>query len=348
MRVILLAFPLLIFLAACSAAEVGSGGASTPVRATAAIPTALATDDDRLAVSATSLPMAALSPTPGATPLPTIVLTSVPTSVSTVPPARTAQPPRPIPTATPALPVILSFTVDQAEVLPGESVTLNWASSGGVRAVIQQYLPNFLGPFLSVPSSGSLTVTISDNERHWHQFVLVASDDAGHFAEASLTVRIRCPYAYFFTPAPAYNEGDSCPADPATFSRAAEQVFEGGRMIWFEAQDTIYMFDDDRGRDGAPSRQFVDTWTPDEPESDPSIVPPEGFYQPIRGFGKVWRNEPRVREQLGWALAPEQGFDGAYQRGWAPYYGWMTAYLRTVDGRIIRLSRNGGWEYVTP
>ncbi len=323
-------------------------GASIPVHATAAIPTALATDDGRLAVSATYLPTAVPSPTPSFTPLPAIILTSVTTSVSTVPAARTAQPPRPIPTSTPALPVILSFIVDPLEVSPGENVTLTWTSRGGLKAVIQQYLPNFLGPFLSVPSSGSLTVTITENERHWHQFVLVASDDAGHFAQASLTVRIRCPYTYFFTPARAYNEGDSCPAGPATFSWAAEQVFEGGRMIWFQADNVIYVFDDDRGRDGAPSLQFVDTWTPDEPESDPSIIPPQGLYQPIRGFGKVWRNEPRVREQLGWALAPEHGFDGAYQRGWAPYYGWMTAYLRTADSRTIRMYRSGGWEYVTP
>jgi hypothetical protein len=265
-----------------------------------------------------------------------------------MPPARTAQPPRPAPTSVAAPPAILNFTADPMEVLPGESVTLGWASSGGVRAVIQQYLPNFLGPFLSVPSSGSLTATISEDERHWRQFVLVVSDDAGHFAQASLTVSIRCPYTYFFTPAPAYNEGDSCPADPATFSWAAEQVFEGGRMIWFEAHDLIYVFDDDRGRDGPPVQQFVDTWSPDEPESDPGIVPPEGLYQPIRGFGKVWRTQPGVREQLGWALGPERGFDGAYQRGWAPYYGWKTAYLRTADGRTIRIYRNGGWEFVTP
>jgi len=119
-------------------------------------------------------------------------------------------------------------------------------------------------------------------------------------------------------------------------------------MIWFEAHGTIYVFDDDRGLDGPPVQQFVDTWSPDEPESDPSIVPPEGLYQPIRGFGKVWRTQPGVREQLGWALAPEQGFDGAYQHGWAPRYGWMTAYLRTADGQVIRLFRNGGWEFVTP
>ena len=74
-------------------------------------------------------------------------------------------------------------------------------------------------------------VTITEDERHWHQFVLIVSDDAGHSAQSSLTVRIRCPYTYFFTPTPPYNEGDSCPEGPATFSRAAEQAFAQGRDL---------------------------------------------------------------------------------------------------------------------
>jgi len=38
---------------------------------------------------------------------------------------------------------------------------------------------------------------------------------------------------------------------------------------------------------------YADTWNSTEPDSDPAITPPEGLAQPIRGFGKVWRNNPR-------------------------------------------------------
>ncbi len=71
-------------------------------------------------------------------------------------------------------------------------------------------------------------------------------------------------------------------------------------MIWLEDNETIHIFYED-GVGYYPEHypdwqghfeRFEDTWTPDEPESDPAVVPPEGLYQPIRGFGKVWRENP--------------------------------------------------------
>ena len=43
-----------------------------------------------------------------------------------------------------------------------------------------------------------------------------------------------------------------------------------------------------------------------EPESDPAFAPPAGKQQPVRGFGKVWRQHPELREAIGWALAKEE------------------------------------------
>jgi hypothetical protein len=50
---------------------------------------------------------------------------------------------------------------------------------------------------------------------------------------------------------------------------------------------------------------FNDTFVEGEAEIDPSLIPPEGMYQPRRGFGKLWRNNPEVKDRLGWALTPE-------------------------------------------
>ncbi len=64
---------------------------------------------------------------------------------------------------------------------------------------------------------------------------------------------------------------------------------------------------------------ITDTWTFDRPESDPSFVPPAGRFQPIRGFGKVWRENQWFRERLGWAVEPERGATAQAQRfehGW--------------------------------
>jgi len=79
-----------------------------------------------------------------------------------------------------------------------------------------------------------------------------------------------------------------------------------------------------------------------------AITAPEGLYQPIRGFGKVWRNQVQVRERLGWALELERGFEGVYQIAWEPAYESDGAYLRTADGRVVALTVLGIWDFVTP
>jgi hypothetical protein len=108
-----------------------------------------------------------------------------------------------------------------------------------------------------------------------------------------------CEHDYFFTPAPA-----PCPEGPPIETAAAEEPFTGGVMIWLQVTDSIYVFYPD-----GQYQRFEDTWTEDQPESDPTLTPPEDdLYQPIRGFGKVWREHPEVREALGWATSVELGF----------------------------------------
>jgi hypothetical protein len=270
----------------------------------------------------------------------------------------------PPPTPTPEPPVILSFTAEPMEVDPGGSVHLTWESSGGVQATIQQWLPNsVLREGLLASPSGSTTVTIGEHERLWHEFRLMISNDAGQVAERSLTVHIRCPYDYFFVP-PGSWKSDRCPLKPAAFPQAADQIFERGRMIWLlevpaesdgwgKTQGPIiyvlYNYYVNGKSTGGQVQKFDDTWTPAEPESDPDVVPPEGLYQPIRGFGKVWHDHPEVRERLGWALAPERGFDGAYQVDWRdPYHVVGNRYVRTADGLIIWLGELNNWGFLAP
>jgi hypothetical protein len=87
-------------------------------------------------------------------------------------------------------------------------------------------------------------------------------------------------------------------------SQAADQSFEHGRMIWVQAQDSIYVI----YNDGSWER-YADTFEDGMVERNPAIVPPGGKLQPERGFGKIWREQPQVRERIGWALAPETPAD---------------------------------------
>lgn len=140
-----------------------------------------------------------------------------------------------------------------------------------------------------------------------------------------------CFYEYFFTPAPP-----TCPEGEAIASAAAEQAFEGGVMIWLETADSIYVLFEDQSW-----QRFDDNWTEDQPESDPSFTPPEGLYQPIRGFGKVWRENLRVRQELGWAVGVELGFESQLQEEQTAPGTEQVTFIRTFNGQIYALLNRG-------
>lgn len=88
----------------------------------------------------------------------------------------------------------------------------------------------------------------------------------------------------------------------------AEQVFERGRMFWLEPVKEIWVI-----IDGGQWRRYPDTFKEGEAEYDPALTPPAGLKQPIRGFGKVWRENEEVRAALGWAKDVEYGYTTDYR-----------------------------------
>ncbi|MFH1086124.1 MAG: PA14 domain-containing protein, partial [Chloroflexota bacterium] len=76
-----------------------------------------------------------------------------------------------------------------------------------------------------------------------------------------------------------------CPTEAEKGTWAADEPFQGGLMLWRQDALQVYVL-----YNNGTWQAFADTWTSAEPETDPGIVPPTGFYQPRRGFGKVWRN----------------------------------------------------------
>ena len=113
-----------------------------------------------------------------------------------------------------------------------------------------------------------------------------------------------------------------------------EETFVGGKMFWRQDTDAIYVLFND-----GTWLQLPNTWFTGQRESDPTIVPPAGFYQPKRGFGEAWRQNSQVRNKLGWATMEEQGVVGAveqFERGlmlWSPNLG---IYALCNDGRWLR------------
>jgi hypothetical protein len=160
----------------------------------------------------------------------------------------------------------------------------------------------------------------------------------------------------------------ACADEAPVIVPASEQAFEKGRMLWLQngpdqAGGQIYVL-----LANGEAEIYHDTWTTAEPESDPGIAPPSGQYQPVMGFGKVWRTVTlgtgqSVREALGWAVAPEQSYSGLYQRASAesgsnlyepaPAESARGIYLRAADRRTFKvfLPQEGThtrWESVAP
>ncbi len=94
--------------------------------------------------------------------------------------------------------------------------------------------------------------------------------------------------------------------------QVAEQVFEGGRMFWVQPVNQIWVLET-TGEGQGTWTVYEDTYSEGEPATDPNIEAPEGLIQPERGFGKLWRENPTVRDILGWAVTPEFGFVSTYR-----------------------------------
>lgn len=260
---------------------------------------------------------------------------------TTIPPAPTATPTRPAnasPTAT-APPTILTFTFAPAQIDPGGAVTLTWNVAGAEQVTIYRVLDYRLTlPAYEVPLTGSQVFTTYKSERNFASFVLFAT--AGEQpTQAGLTIPIRCPDLWFFGDPPA-----ECPM-AALATNLVAQNFEHGQMLWAAGNDRIYIL----YAGGQRWSAIQNGWFEGLPESDPTLIPPEGYYQPVRGFGLAWRDEQatpgyRVRDQLGWAIDEEYIWGaGAVQCTAVTKY--STCYLGGPGGVVYRLKPEGsGWE----
>ena len=141
------------------------------------------------------------------------------------------------------------------------------------------------------------------------------------------------------------------PTGAETRTPGAVQAFERGYMIYRADNKTITVLgrDTEYGLTGA-YRTFADTWTEGQPIGG-GPAPTLGQFFPMRGFGKVWRENREVQALLGYALtADEQGFDLTVQpfvgglavdaSGGSTYgYGAVGQYILYTNGRFERSYR---------
>jgi hypothetical protein len=123
-----------------------------------------------------------------------------------------------------------------------------------------------------------------------------------------------------------------CPQGAPDLVDMARQPFQHGQMIWRSDVDMIYVLNND-----GTWRSFEDTFEEGQPEVDAALVAPEGSFQPIRGFGKVWREQLGGPEAaIGWAVLPEAGINGSVQdweHGFLVGFGLPDRFVIFDDGR---------------
>jgi hypothetical protein len=121
-------------------------------------------------------------------------------------------------------------------------------------------------------------------------------------------VRIVCSTSYFFPTTP----DTVCPQGEPREVQAAYEAFENGYMIWRADTSDIYAL-----INSGEAHRVKDRWQ-GETVSFPEPEPP-GLYQPMRGFGRAWVDNPTVRTAIGWAVTLEEGY---------MTYQWSSDYVR--------------------
>jgi len=143
---------------------------------------------------------------------------------------------------------------------------------------------------------------------------------------------ISCPIApvrgfgKLYAENPSVANGLGCARETEHVAEMAIQLFEGGRMLWRgDRKEIITLLDSGRWRRYADTFDERETGTP---------VPGE----PVRGFGKVWREQPDLRAALGTAIEAEHGIGAVVEEFEHGLLVW------TADRLIYALYSDGSWE----
>jgi hypothetical protein len=244
------------------------------------------------------------------------------------------------------LPKIYGFMISPRETEISGRVYMAWDARGD-RAYIcpKTYLGLIDHQCFNVPLIGSQYVTIHANDDTWDYYgyeLHVVAD--GREVVEFLPISITCqgPGQWWFFRGDPYTTHvpEQCPVSYPLMSNGAAQRFEHGMMMWIEAIAQIIVFFED-----GQYRSFSNLPAPSTPQPV-GDTPPDGFFEPISGFGMLWRGEvpgtEDIRERLGWAVEQEFPTITAYQC--YAEEDRLTCFVRGPEVQVIRLSPNGTWD----
>jgi len=129
-----------------------------------------------------------------------------------------------------------------------------------------------------------------------------------------------------------------CPIEPEKGFNAIEQGFQYGYVVNNQDTKNMYILFGKVGK----WTTMPDTWVNGDPISNPSLIPPYGYYQPEYGIGKMWRNEDNFSQRLGWAIWPQRPVAASAQKF---EHGEM---LWTATNGIYALYDSDSYRHVNP
>ena len=256
-------------------------------------------------------------------------------------------------TGTVVEPQIVSFWVSPTVAAPGEPILLAWQASGDQASICPsaRFILFTEDDCWQVPLSGTATFAIpleAGGNRAIDFRLTVHAEGAADPVPSYASVAFRCHTTWFYSDDP---QAGICPLKPIA-SHATAQRFERGWMIWIEGLGRYVILENEPLQEGDLRRRVTYVHDPLDVVRDTSeeVTAPDGFYAPISGFGLLWRgdtaNRPAYREALGWALAPESGYETVYQCDDALPSGgrsWQTCYLSGPEGDVVVLDPLGRW-----
>jgi hypothetical protein len=289
--------------------------APTPTAALAAI-----TVPTPVPATATTAPTATAVPTPTATPtVPAAPTGSAPAQPPDTRPVAAASPApaaTPRPTSPPA-PVVAPAAPTATPLPP--TATSAPAVATAAPATATAALPTATAvPPTATPAPPAPTSTPAPSPTPTAPAAPVVAGDFGTVYNGNAAVRARL--------------GGALQNERTVDARA--QSFEHGAMEWVADGRQIYVLYDDAGA----WARFADTWSADE-VTTPGDPPPPGLLRPDRAFGKVWRENATVRQELGWATAAERAYPGLIQR-----FERGLMLRSTPAGAVYVLYEDGAWQ----
>lgn len=223
----------------------------------------------------------------------------------------------------------------------GDVITFAWQAAGETVMLCPLLGP---GPVeaqcVPLPASGSTRVTIDEAALSYIGYALKVSA-GGQVRWATLNVRLQCKGLrdWFFASAP-----QRCPSSAPVRSTGAAERFEHGWMLWTQNPDAFQVFFDEPGAQPFPRTVLALSPIRLRPGASPDNrvgqTPPTGLFEPVSGFGMLWRDEVEgasgVRARLGWAVEPEFVFDSANQCELAAGPRLWTCYQSAPGGQVVQ------------